>query len=103
MRNEVTVKYDSQPPVCLDINEVQPMPHDVARQWLDEQFSLIGCASLPTPVRPSITDKVLAVALGAGPQHCSDPAWGQTFARATSAMLGKPVVHIDVPAWQIAY
>lgn len=63
MRNEVTVKFENQPPVCLDINEVQPMPHDVARQWLDEQFSRMGCAPLPASARQSITDKVLAVAL----------------------------------------
>jgi hypothetical protein len=31
MRSEVSVSFKDSPPVRLDLNEVQPMPHDVAR------------------------------------------------------------------------
>jgi hypothetical protein len=41
------VKSPSSSPMAqelrFDLDEVQPMPHDVARWWLDEQFTRLGC------------------------------------------------------------
>ena len=39
MRSEVSVTFSDHQPVQIDLNEVQPMPHDAARAWLDTQFT----------------------------------------------------------------
>ncbi|WP_332777281.1 hypothetical protein [Polaromonas sp.] len=103
MRSEVTVTFQNSPPVRMDLNEVQPMPHDVARAWLDEQFTQMGCEPLRPTGKLLIADKVVVVAQAAGQQKFADAAWAQAFARAASAALAKPVVHIDVPAMSISY
>ena len=33
MRSEVSITFKGAAPVRIDLNEVQPMPHDVARWW----------------------------------------------------------------------
>ena len=59
MHSEVTVTFPNSPPRHLDLNEVQPMPHDVARLWLDEQFTLMGCEPLRPTGKLLTADKVL--------------------------------------------
>jgi hypothetical protein len=103
MRSEVTVMFANSPPVRIDLNEVQPMPHDVARGWLDQQFTDMGCEPLRPTGKLLMADKVLLVAQAAGRQRFADAAWSQAFARAASAALAKPVVHMDVPAMSISY
>ena len=103
MRSEVAVMFQNKPPTRMDLNEVQPMPHDAARTWLDEQFTQMGCEPLRPTGKLLTADKVLVVAQAAGPQKFADVAWAQAFARAASAALGKPVVHIDVPAMSISF
>ena len=103
MRSEVTVLFKNIARLRLDLEEVQPLPHDLARAWLNEQFTQMGCE----PLRPSgkllSADKVLVVAQAAGADRFADPAWAQAFARAASAALAKPVVHIDVAAMTVSY
>eukprot|EP01036_Dinobryon_divergens_P007885 gene7885-10528_t len=53
MRSQVTVSWGPSATYPFDLEEVQPMPHDLARSWLDEQFTFLGCE----PIRP--TGKVL--------------------------------------------
>ena len=103
MYSEVTVTFKNSAPVRLDLNEVQPMPHDAARAWLDEQFTQMGCEPLRPTGKLLMADKVLVVAQAAGPQQFADPVWAQAFARAASAALAKPVIHIDVPAMAVSY
>ena len=103
MRSEVTVMFSNSLPLHVDLNEVQPMPHDVARAWLDEQFTRMGCEPLRPTGKLLMADKVLVVAQAAGPPLFADVSWAQTFARAASASLGKPVIHIDVPGMGISY
>jgi len=103
MRSEVTVTFQNSPPVRMDLNEVQPMPHDAARAWLDEQFTQMGCEPLRPTGKLLMADKVLVVAQAAGPSQFADAAWAQAFARAASASLAKPVIHIDVPAMSLSY
>ena len=59
------------------------------------------------PLRPTgkllTADKVVVVAQAGGMTKFSAPKWAQEFARATSAALGKPVVHVDVAALGISY
>ena len=47
--------------------------------------------------------KVVVVAQAAGPTQFADPKFAEEFARAASAALGKPVVHVDVAALSISY
>ncbi|MGC1174329.1 hypothetical protein [Polaromonas sp.] len=103
MRSEVTVAFKNSPPLRVDLNEVQPMPHDAARAWLDEQFTRMDCEPLRPTGKLLMADKVLVVAQAAGPGQFADAAWAQAFARAASASLAKPVIHIDVAAMAISY
>jgi hypothetical protein len=106
MRCQVTVTWGEPATYRIDLEEVQPMPHDAARHWLDEQFTDMGCE----PIRPTgkvlTADKILCVAQAAGQARFKDAshrAWALAFARAASAALAKPVVTVDVPAQTLAY
>jgi hypothetical protein len=103
MRSEVSVTFEGALPVRIDLNEVQPMPHDVARWWLDDQFTQMGCEPLRPTGKLLTADKVVVVAEAAGGAKFAEPKWSQEFARAASAALGKPVVHIDVASLSISY
>ena len=103
MRSEVSVTFEGLPPMRTDLNEVQPMPHDAARSWLDEQFTQMGCEPLRPTGKLLTADKVVVVAQAAGVAKFADTGWALEFARAASAALGKPVVHIDVTALGISY
>ena len=106
MRSQVTVTWGEPATYRIDLEEVQPMPHDAARHWLDEQFTTLGCE----PIRPTgkvlTADKVLCVAEAAGESRFRDVqhrTWATAFARAASAALAKPVVSIDVPRQSLTY
>ena len=103
MRSEVSVTFKGAAPIRLDLNEVQPMPHDVARWWLDDQFTQMGCEPLRPTGKLLIADKVVVIAQAAGPAKFADAKWAQEFARASSAALAKPVVHVDVSALSISF
>jgi hypothetical protein len=87
MRSEVSVTFKGSPPVRIDLNEVQPMPHDVARWWLDDQFTQMQCEPLRPTGKLLTADKVVVVAQAGGMAKFNDPKWAQEFARATSAAL----------------
>lgn len=103
MRSEVTVTFEGTAPVRMDLNKVQPMPHDAARAWLDQQFTELDCDPLRPTGKVLTADKVVVVAEAAGAAKFAEERWAQEFARATSAALGKPVVHIDVASLSISY
>ena len=103
MRSEVSVTFKDGPPVRIDLNEVQPMPHDVARGWLDDQFTQMECEPLRPTGKLLTADKVLVVAQAGGPSRFAEAKWAQEFARAASAALANPVVHIDVASMSISY
>ena len=103
MRSEVTVKLDADREFKFDLDEVQPMPHDVARWWLDDQFTRLGCEPLRPTGKLLLADKVIVVAQAAGAKLLGDPRWSAEFARATSAALAKPVVRVDIAAMTVSY
>jgi hypothetical protein len=103
MRSEVTITFKDRPPVRIDLDDAPPMPNDEARAWLDQQFTQMDCEPL-RPTRKLLTaDKVVVVAQAAGSDKFADAAWAQAFARAASAALAKPMVHVDVAALSISY
>ena len=103
MRSEVTVTFKNQPRVQIDLHAVLPLPSEAARQWLDAQFTQMGCEPLRPTGKLLTADKVVVVAEAAGPAKFADTAWAQAFARAATAALGKPLVNIDVPSLSISY
>jgi hypothetical protein len=103
MHSEVSVTFRDGPPVRIDLNEVLPMPHESARKWLDDQFSEMGCEPLRPTGKLLTADKVVVVAQAAGPAGFTDAQWAQDFARAASAALAKPMVHIDADSLSISY
>jgi hypothetical protein len=103
MRSEVSVTFKDHPPVRIDLHEVQPMPNDEAREWLDEQFTQMGCEPLRPTGKLLTADKVMVIAQAAGPAKFAEAPWAQAFARAASAALAKPLVQIDVDSLSISY
>ena len=103
MRSEVSITFKDASPVRIDLNEVQPMTNDVARWWLDDQFTQMGCEPLRPTGKLLTADKVVVVAEAAGPARFADAQWAQAFARAATTALGRPMVHIDVTALSISY
>jgi hypothetical protein len=103
MRSEVSVTFKDHPPVRIDLNDAQPMPHDEARKWLDAQFTEMGCEPLRPTGKLLTADKVMVVAQAAGPAKFAEARWAQEFARAASAALAKPLVQIDVDSLSISY
>ena len=103
MKSEVSVTFKGSPSVRIDLNEVQPMPHDVARQWLNDQFTQMSCEPLRATGKLLTADKVVVIAEAAGPARFAEPTWAHEFARASSAALGKPMVHVDVASLSISF
>lgn len=106
MRNQVIVKWTDQAVYRFDLEEVQPMPHDQARAWLDEQFTSLQCEPIRLTGKVLTADKVICVAQAAGEARFRDPehkTWSQAFARATSSALAKPVVTVDLVNQAVGY
>lgn len=106
MRSQVTVTWGETSTYRFDLEEVQPMPHDQARSWLDEQFTTLGCEPIRLTGKVLTADKVLCVAQAVGEERFREAAyreWAMTFARATSAALAKPVVSVDLVTQSLGY
>jgi hypothetical protein len=106
MRSQVIVSWGETATYTFDLDEVQPMPHDMARVWLDQQFTELGCEPIRLTGKVLLADKVLAVAQAVGQSRFADEAhraWASVYARAVSAMLAKPVVRVDVAALSVSY
>ena len=106
MRSQVTVTWGEPATYRFDLEEVQPMPHDQARHWLDEQFTALQCEPIRLTGKVLTADKVLCVAQAAGEARFRDAehqGWAQAYARAASAALAKPVVTVDLPAQTVGY
>jgi hypothetical protein len=106
MRSEVTVSWGETATYRFDLEEMQPMTHEAARLWLDEQFVALECEPVRASGKVLTADKVLSVAQGAGQDRFSLPehrAWAMAYAQAASAALSKPVVRVDVDAFSIGF
>ena len=106
MRSQVTVSWSESSTYRFDLDEVQPIPHEQARSWLDQQFTELECEPIRLSGKVLTADKTLAVAQGAGEQRFRDAAhrtWAVSYARAVSAALGKPVVRVDLATMSVGY
>lgn len=103
MQSEVRVIQDERTEWRFDLDHAAPMSNAEARDWLDAQFTQLGSEPLRPTGKLLLADKVLVVARDAGARLLDDTEWGQTFARAASAALAKPVVRIDLGAMTVSY
>ena len=68
MRQAVIVEFEPQHPQEIDLHAgTQPLDHEAARRWLDEQFLAFDCEPLRPTGKVLTADKVLALASAAGP------------------------------------
>ena len=72
-------------------------------EWLDEQFTALECEPLRASGKVLLADKVLVVAQAAGSRLLNDETWLHTYARATHAVLTKPMITVDVSAMAVTY
>ena len=106
MRSQVKVSWSESSTHLIDLDEAQPMPHEQARIWLDQQFTELGCDPIRLSGKVLTADKVLLVAQAAGPRLFGDAGhreWALTYARAASAALAKPVISVDLATMSIGY
>lgn len=103
MQKEVSVKLSESQDFRFDLSSVEPMEHDAARRWLDDEFTRLDCEPLRASGKVLIADKVLVVAQAAGAKLLQDAQWSATFARAASAALARPVVRVDVGAMAVTF
>lgn len=105
MRQEVIVIFNPQQEFTLMLPAGgADLSADQARRWLDDAFVANDCEPLRASGKVLIADKVLVLAGTVGPaRFAGDATWATTFARATLAALGRPVVRVDVEAGAISY
>lgn len=103
MQNEVRVIQDERTEWCFELNSPPSLTSSEGRAWLDEQFNQLGSEPLRPTGKLLVADMVLVVARDAGPKLLSDAKWGQRFAQAASAALGKPVVRVNLASMTISY
>ena len=103
MKSEVRVIQDERTEWRYELDGAAPMSNAEAREWLDQQFMQLGCEPLRPTGKLLLADKVMVVARDAGAKLLSDPVWGQTFGRAVSAVLSKPVVRLDLASMSVSY
>ena len=103
MQHEVIINLSAGDELRVDLSHAAPMDHDAGRRWLDEQFTALECE----PLRPSgkllLADKVLVVARAGQQQLQHDAQWRETYARATAAVLSRPLVRVDIPAMSVGF
>ncbi|NMM13712.1 MAG: hypothetical protein HHJ17_09265 [Rhodoferax sp.] len=103
MRSQISVILDKGVEFNFNVGEAPPMPHDVARTWLDSQFTALDCEPLRASGKVLTADKVLRVTEAAGAALLGDEKWAAAYVQAVSAALAKPMIRIDVPAMSVTY
>lgn len=103
MQKEVSVKLPANQEFRFDLTSSEPMEHEAARRWLDDEFTRLDCEPLRASGKVLIADKVLVVAQAAGAKLLQDADWSSTFARAASAALARPVICVDVAAMAVTF
>ena len=103
MQSEVRVTAGNGQEFIFNLEQAPALSNAEARQWLDSEYTRLGCE----PLRPSgkllLADKVVVVAQAAGSALLGDADWGPRFASAASASLGKPVVRVNLPTLSVSY
>ena len=105
MRSEVIVVLDGDREYRVDTQSLSPMSSDEGRRWLDQQFVSLECEPLRATGKVLLADKLVVVAREARnrPELFDNQDWRNSYALAAHAVLGKPLIRVDVPAMSISY
>jgi hypothetical protein len=103
MRSQILVFLDQGLEFHFNVAEEAAMPHDVARAWLDAQFTALDCEPLRASGKVLTADKVLRVTQAAGPALFADEKWVGDYVQAVHAALARPMIRVDVPAMAVTY
>ena len=79
------------------------LAHDVARAWLDAQFTALDCEPLRASGKVLTADKVLRVTEAAGVAWFENEKWAAEYVKAVHGALKKAMIRVDVPAMAITY
>lgn len=103
MQHEVIIILPDGAELHVDASHDDPMSPETARHWLDEQFTAFECEPLRPTGKLLLADKALVIARVAQHHLQKDPAWRETYARAVSSALGRPLVRVDVPGMAVSF
>ena len=103
MRSQILVFLDQGLEFHFNVAEQPAMPHDVARAWLDAQFTALDCEPLRASGKVLTADKVLRVTQAAGPALFADEKWVADYVQAVHAALARPMIRVDVPAMAVTF
>ena len=103
MHSVVTVTLDPSQEFRFELDGVEPMAHEDARRWLDNEFIRMECE--PCSASGKGTDGRQGADRGrrSRSNHAGRSGMAGRFARATSAALARPVVRVDVQSMTINY
>jgi hypothetical protein len=102
MRSQITVLLDRGVQLQFNVGET-PMAPDVARNWLDAQFTALDCEPLRASGKVLTADKVLRVTEAAGATMFKDEKWAADYVQAVHAALARPMIRVDVPAMTVTF
>ncbi|MEO8122074.1 MAG: hypothetical protein ABI606_22460 [Rhodoferax sp.] len=103
MRSQIAVILDKGLEFHFNVDEAASMAPDIARNWLDAQFTALDCEPLRASGKVLTADKVLRVTEAAGAALFADEKWAADYVQAVHAALAKPVIRVDVPAMAVTY
>lgn len=103
MRSQIFVLLDKGVEFNFQVEEGPAMGNDVARTWLDTQFTELDCEPLRASGKVLTADKVLRITEAAGAALFADEKWAANYVRAVSAALAKPIIRVDVPAMAVTF
>lgn len=99
MSQYVVVSYgtDREYEVTVADADTAPMSKEQARDWLAGAFERLECAPGDVPGKRLVFDMILDIARAGGEDHFKQVTeWSRQFATAVAAVLGRPVITVDV-------
>ena len=103
MRSQILVFLDKGIKFEFSAGEAPPMAHNVARAWLDAQFTELDCEPIRASGKVLTVDKVLRITQAAGEAFFLNEKWAADYVRAVHAALERPMIRVDVPAMAVTY
>ncbi len=103
MRAQIIVHLQKGAELRFNVDDAVPMAPELARAWLDGQFTALDCEPLRASGKVLTVDKVLLVTQAAGVSLFADEKWAADYVRAVHGALGKPMIRVDVPAMAVTY
>ncbi len=103
MRNQIIVFLAKGLEFHFNVEDGPALAHDVARAWLDAQFTALECEPLRASGKVLTADKVLRVTEAAGATWFENEKWAAEYVKAVHGALKKPMIRVDVPAMAVTY